>query len=457
MSRQERAQNFLKQPQLSTSVREVLDQKGFVLGEWPEEKWWGMFHEKELSSLIAAALESNPTLQAIKERIGFAKEEAVIARSKFFPLVYFDIDVNQTWLSKYGLYRTLNPSISRSSTQIDFGLSFSYEFDFWSKYKNLYRAAKFREYMEVAESKQVELVISTALAQTYYALKTNMQKKLLYEQLALVRKKYFALQSLLNRKALFSKIPPTISKESYLAAVQKVADAKDEIAMNKHLINILMGKSPDDKLAIDDTCTEFNFTITIPETLNLNLIARRPDLMASILRTEALACEVGVAIADFYPNINLKAFTGFESLQPSKLFEAQDSQISIIPALSLPVYTAGAIRANVRGKKNLYNQAVFQYNELLLKSTQEIADVLSFLEAVFQKKDCQSSIVDQAEIRNKIVTHNYVKGLSDLLEVYITEEQVIQESIDNIELIYAQYLGAIKLIKALGGGYHEDQ
>ncbi len=456
MSKQERAQNFLKQPQLSSSVKEVINQNQFALGEWPEKKWWAAFQEKELSFLIDMTLDSNPSLQAIKERIGFAKQESIIAGSKLFPLLYFDADDSILWLSKYGVYQTLNPTISPNGNLIDLSLSFTYEFDFWSKYKNLFRAAKFREMMEIAESKQVELIISTALAQTYYALKTNLQRKILYEQLALVRKKYNALQTLLNKKALFSKIPPTISQESYLAALQFVANITDEIAKNKHFINILAGRGPDEKLAIDETCSDFDFKITIPETLNLNLIARRPDLMAAIFRTEALACEVGAAISDFYPNINLKALGGLNTLKSGFLFNPESLQGSITPALSLPIYTAGAIKANVRGKKNLYNQAVFDYNDLLLKSTQEIADLLSFLDAVFKKKDFQSSIVDQAELRYNIISHNYIRGLSDLLEVYMTEEEVILKCLENIELVYAEYLGAIKLIKALGGGYHEN-
>lgn len=454
MSKKERQENFIKQPELTESAKEAILQKSFILGEWPEEKWWEVFHSQELSLLIETALNKNPTIQAIEQRVCFAKQEAIVKGGKLFPLISFDAKDSIGWFSKWGLYRTLNPNIPTNGNDIDLGISFSYEFDFWNQYKNIYKAAKFRAQSDYAQSKEVELIISTSLAQAYFALKTNLTRKVLYQQLALVRKKYYTLQVLLNKKALLSKIAPTVSKESYLAAEKFVSQIDQEIAVVKHLINILRGAGPDEPLAIDEDQTDFTYNITIPKTLNLDLIARRPDLMAMILKTEALACDVGVAIADFYPNIDLKAFAGFESLIPQYLFNRQSQSYSLTPALHLPIYTAGAIQANIRGKKALYNQAVFEYNALLLKSTQEVSDILSILEDVFQKREFQESIVDQAQLRHKIVTHNYTKGLDNLLQVYETEEQVIVQSLENIALIYAQFASAIKLIKALGGGYN---
>ncbi len=453
MSKKEQEENILTQPALTVPSKG----NGFAIGEWPEEKWWEVFNSEELSTLIEAALEKNPTILAVKERIKLAEQEAIIARSKLFPFLYFNGADQYTYLSKNGLYHSLNPSLSQNANLIDLGLSFTYEFDFWSKYRNLTRSAYVKAAAKIAESKEVELIISSSLASAYFSLRTNLQKKILYEQLASVRKKFAKLQSLLNKKALLSKIPLTHSEESYLAAKKMVSQIDQEVITNKHLINILGGLGPDHTLAIDETCTTFCYTIEIPDTLNFELVARRPDVMAATLRAKALAFEVGAAISDFYPNINLTALLGFESLVASKLFNiATGGTVGVTPAFSLPIFTAGAIRANVRGKKALYNQAVFEYNDLLLKSTQEIADTLTLLKSLFQKRADQSLIVDQAELRLKLISKNFTSGLDDLLQVYQSEEELILKNLENIDLIYAQYLSSIKLIKALGGGYNHE-
>lgn len=454
MSKLEQEKYVLEQPTLTSSTKKALKESEFIKGDWPETNWWEMFHSSELSNLIESALESNPSISTVKQRIEFAKEQAIIARSKLLPYVYFTGEDQYQLVSKNGLLHALNPCLPRLANLIDLDLLFVYEFDFWSKYRNLTRSAIAKAAADIAESKQVELIVSASLATAYFGLKTNYQKKGLLVQLASVRKKYLQLQTLMNKKALLSKIPMTHSEETFLSAKKSIAQIEQEIETTKHLINILRGVGPDTPLAIDDSCLDFSYTIQIPENLNLNLIARRPDLAAAICRAKALAFEVGAAIADFYPNVNLLAFLGLESFHLNNLFNVSGSgTFNINPAFSLPIFTAGAIAANVRGKKAQYNQAVFEYNDLLLQSTQEIADNLTVLRATFQKKADQTRIVDQADLRLRIISRNYAKGLDDLLQVYQSEEALILQQLTDIDLLYEEYMGTIKFIKALGGGY----
>ncbi len=454
MSKKEQEKNMLKQPSLTTSVESSQMGQEFVKGNWPNEKWWETFESNELSALVESALAMNPTIAGVKQRVDLAIQEAVITASSLYPTIYLNGDDNASIISKNGLYKALNPSLKEKQNLIDIGLSFFYEFDFWSKYRNLTRSAEVKKQAQYAEYKQAELIVSTSIAQSYFALKTSLLKRDLYQRLTLVRKKYLALQTLLNKKALLSRIPQTYSHEKYLAAKKAVSQIEKEIAVIKHMINIMRGTGPDDVLDIDDGCLSFNHKIEIPETLNLELVARRPDLMAAILRAKALSFEVGAAIADFFPNINLKMLLGLEATGNHNIFDMSSGQTNLVPAFSLPIFTAGAIRANVRGKKAMFQQAVFEYNELLLRSTQEIADALSILDDVFQKKEDQVQIVEQADLRFDIITLKHQKGLDNLLTVYESEEEVILTNLADIDLIFAQYAAAIKLIKALGGGYH---
>lgn len=456
MSEREKNEHFIEEPSLDRSVETALTDPHFAMGDWPEDKWWESFHSDELNELIREALECNPTIQSVKERIELARQRSLVARSRLFPFLFFDANESWQWLSKNGLYHTLNPSLAQNTNLVDLSLSFNYEFDFWGKYRNLYAAALGEVWSQTAEAKDVELIVSSALAQSYFALKVNLMRQKLLEELVTVRKKSYLLQALLQKKALLSKLPPSLAEERLRGAKKRYAGIIDEVLAQKHLINILRGEGPDSPFEVNDEVSSVAEKVAIPETLSLDLLSRRPDLMAAIWRVEALAHEVGAAKADFFPDINLRGLVGLESLGFSKLLQGDSITRGLFPAIHLPIFTAGAIRANVRAKKAAFNEAVYTYNQLLLQSSQEVADLLSLINSIFKKRDDQKVIVNAAAFRRDLVTLNFKKGLDDLLAVYAVEEEWIEKALEEAELIYAQYAASIKLIKALGGGYTCD-
>ncbi len=175
--------------------------------------------------------------------------------------------------------------------------------------------------------------------------------------------------------------------------------------------------------------------------------------MAQIWRVEALAHEVGAAKADFFPNINLTAFTGLESVLYSLLFRGNSETGGLQPAIHLPIFTAGAIRANIEAKKAAFDEAVYEYNNLLLRSSKEVADLLVIVETVFKQKHKQNQIVGNAKSRYELTKLRKEKGLDNTLQTLAYQDSLIQKQLEDVNLLYSQYLATIKLIKALGGGY----
>jgi NodT family efflux transporter outer membrane factor (OMF) lipoprotein len=451
MSHDDEVRNVLSAPSIETN-RDTLF---FEKGEWPSSNWWVQYGSASLNALIAEALHKNPSIQAVRERIEYAKAQAVISRSDLLPLIYFDASDEVQLLSKNGLYRALNPDISLFNQQIDFSLSFSYEFDFWGKYRNLYRAALGLQKAAVAETAQAELIITTALAQTFFALETNLLRKAYYEKLLEVRKSYFALQAKLLKNALSSKLVPLLSEEAVFEAEKYLYAIDEEISVNKHTINTLAGRGPDEPIELSEALAHLPSKLAIPNAISSELLSRRPDLMAQIWRMDALAKEVGAAKAALWPNINLLGFAGLQSGSWSKLFEWASKAIGAIPGLSLPVYTAGAIGANVDAKYALFNEAVYQYNDLILKSFQEVSDLLATAKAVYGEKTRQNQIVASARARYKLTKDRLQCGIDDALTLLKIEEELLQKNLSDVELLYQQYVISVSLTRALGGGYCE--
>ncbi|MDE3046136.1 MAG: efflux transporter outer membrane subunit [Verrucomicrobiota bacterium] len=453
MSEEAQTRSLMAPPSLVPTIDHSLATSFFTTGDWPSNSWWEVFDSKELNDLITSALLINPSIQAVEKRVQWAKQRAIIARGPLFPLIFFNATDNWEYLSQNGLYRALNPNLALNNQQIDFTMSFSYEFDFWDKYRNLFRAALGREKAEEAESAQVKLVVTTSLAQAYFALKTNLLRKNLYERLYEVRKNIYDLQQLLVDNSLYSKLPPLFAEENMLEAKKLVFSIQEEVAVDRHLVNILAGRGPDDPLQIDEVLSSLPKTIPIPTSISLDLLACRPDLMAQIWRVESLAHEVGAAKAEFYPNINVAALAGLESGSFSNLFSWLSKTAGALPAIHLPVFTAGAIGAKVKGTKALFAQAVFEYNDLILKSFKEVADVLVFAKSIFEQKAKQGIIVASAKARYDLTLLRQVQGLDNALQNYEFQEEVIQKELEDVRLLYNQFLASIKLIKALGGGY----
>lgn len=429
----------------------------FAAGSWPKQQWWLSYQSPELNALISESLANNPSIQEVHRRVSIARQEAVVTGSILFPLVFFDATETRQYLSKNGLFRAFNPGLPLSATLLDLSLSFSYEFDFWGQNRNLLSEALGKAKAQEAEAAETELMISTALSQAYFAYKTNLIRQQLYKELVNLRTQMAYLHQQLLRQGLSSQLPVLAAAENVLEAKKLLASINEELSKNKYLINVLAGRGPDSPLALSRRLPQLPQRLQIPRTISLDLIARRPDLMAQIWRAKAWAYKTGAAMSAYYPNVNLVGFIGLESLAWAKFFNIASGTTGLKPAIHLPIFTAGAIRANIRATKAEFDAAIFAYNNLLLRSTQEILDVLVFAQTSYQHKKEQDQIVHFAEQRYHLVDLRRQQGLDSQFAVYAVHEELIQKRLVKITLLYNQYLASIKLTKALGGGYHQPQ
>lgn len=453
MSDSDKKENLASSPSLEKSHKEGIDSDVFASGAWPDKDWWTFFESPVLSQWIRDAFVKNPSLQSLESSIEQARQAAALSRSKLMPTLYFDARDNYAYFSRHELVHLYNPSLPISGYEADLSLAFNYEFDFWNKNRNMFRAALGELKAKIAEYYQAELILSTSLAQSYFALLTTLQKKELYQDLLAVRKKRLALQFKMQEGAIFDAFPPLLGDEGVKEAEQFAAQMEDEIKLETHQINILMGRGPDEDLYLENITQNPPKQIPLPKDLSANLLARRPDLMAQIWRAEAFASQVSAAKADFFPNINLAAFGGFKSVAWSNLFQNSSHTVGYSPAISLPIFTAGAIKANVRTKKAAFDQAIFEYNNLLLVSAQEVADALSQVQTVYKQKDLQTEVVLDAAKRLELTLLRVEGRLDSEFSVLDFKEALIDKKIKEADLTYLQYAFVIKLMKSLGGGY----
>lgn len=447
---------FLPPQQIQSSVGLALKQPYFKVGQWPALNWWESFNSLELNQLVNQALAQNPSIQSVEQKVEVALQVAKKEKAPLFPFVFFDASQDWGRLSKNGVPYQFNPSLGSIYDLVDLKLSFSYELDFWGKNRNQLQAALGKLRSQKAESKQVELMVTTSMAKAYFALKTNLKRRELYSRLYEVKSSVLDLNELLYQKAIRSKIDPVSSVEDLEELEKEILALDEEIKSNFYLLNILRGSSPDEPLEISSFLEEVPKALELPQDLSSDLLVRRPDLIASIWHIEALMHEVNVAVADFFPRVDLLGFLGLQSFPFKHLFDWKSREGRLQPSIHIPIFKAGEIRANFKKNRAELEGAIYDYNALLLTSLKEAADSLVLINRTYEQKASQKIIVEQAELKFNLLELRYRNGIDGLLKVYEVEAELLQKQLDNVMITFEQYLSVIQMIKALGGGYSTE-
>jgi NodT family efflux transporter outer membrane factor (OMF) lipoprotein len=184
-----------------------------------------------------------------------------------------------------------------------------------------------------------------------------------------------------------------------------------------------------------------------------DLLGRRADIAAARWRVEASSSDVANAKTQFYPNINLVAFAGFSSIGLGNLLNSGSQQWGVGPAVRLPIFEAGRLRANLRGKTADLDAAVESYNAAVIDAVRDVADQVASSQAIVRQQLEQRAAQDAAESAYDIAVQRYKAGLGNYLNVLTAETSVLAQRRLAVDLAGRALDTQVALIRALGGGY----
>lgn len=444
---------------IDPSLEEALSSATFEAGEWPSENWWEMFQDPQLNALILQAVEDSPTIKKAEAQVDYAKQVAKRERAALFPELDFNATENWQHLSKNGLYRSYFPLPAGSQPPpptldlIDVQLNFSYEFDFWGKYRKTFNAALGVAKSQEAEAAQATLVLATSVALAYFDLQSNQATLTILRQMLDERKQALDLANARQEYGLTNQIPTLGSEQNIFTLEQLILATEQEIIIDKHMLMVLLGQGPDSPQIIEDPRSSFVSPFPLPMDISSDLLARRPDLMAQIWTVESAAYQIGAAKTDFYPSFSLGAMAGLESITFNKLFKISSRQGSLNPAIHLPIFTAGRIKANVLTKVAEFETAVYQYNDLLLQAAKQVADEITTLRTVNDQLLVQGRNLESYQATYALNLSRFEQGVSNYLDVLSAEDAFLNQQLTEVDLLHNRLNSAVRLIKALGGGY----
>jgi NodT family efflux transporter outer membrane factor (OMF) lipoprotein len=424
-----------------------------VPGDWPREDWWTMFGDTRLDVLMQQALAGSPSLRAAEARVRSASALADSARTSLYPTIDLSASANRERFSANDIYPPpfAGSRVNQGRTTLDF----NYEFDFWGKHRNELAAALGGARATAADAAQAKLVLAAAVAHSYFQLQSDLASLSVAQDTLAEREGLRELNRVRTSRGLEVAIALRQSDQQVAASRVEVTAAEAAVQIDRHQLAALLGLGPDAALDIQPVLHTYDEALSLPANLPADLLARRPDIAAQRFRLEAAAAQIGAAKADFFPNVNLTAFIGFgaTALNGLNLFTAASRVAGVGPALHLPIFDAGRLRADLRGRYGEYDAAVEQYNQTLLDALRQVADQVSSVQAVKQQLKYQAVALAAADDAHRLTLDRYRAGLSSYLDVLVNEERLLAERMNRVRLEGRNLALAVEMIRALGGGY----
>jgi len=427
---------------------------GFGRGEWPAAGWWRSFHNDELTRLIEKALKDAPDMRIASARIRLAERLADITRSGALPQVSAGADVTHNRISENGLIPV--SFVDNPYTQAQLFTALGYDLTWWGENRPMLKSRLDEVRASRAEKAQAELILSAAVARTYNELQRAYTMSRLADEAVENREETRRLIHLRVEKGLETRIAEQRAETVLAASREMAVNAAKEIDVLRNQLAALTGEGPDAGAEIPVILgAPAPLAFDFPENLKIDLIARRPDITALRWRAEAAGARVDAAKTRFYPNINLTALVGLQSIDIGKILNSGSAIYSAGPAVHIPLFDGGRLRAGLGASYAEHDMAVESYNKSLIYAAKEIADNLYWMKSIRRRREINQQAMKAAKDTYKLTTLRYEKGLDNILPVLGARYEVLAQRVNQENLESAYNSAWISLVKSLGGGYQD--
>lgn len=414
--------------------------------------WWRQLNDPLLNSLVRDAVSSSPDLQVVKARFQAASAQVGLADAAGD----LQIGAKATGLAAVSPKPEIPlPTPVETDRYLKWGnlsLQAMQSIDLWGKYRHQAEAAgKVREAVAF-EQAQTQIMLSQAVV----ALYINWQH-FAAQQAVLQRRLNNAVQieQLLAKRVRAQLMPASVlyapqSAQEQIKA-QQAALARDVLHI-KHALSVMTGKVPD---ALDDVSPSVlpEAPLVAVDGLKADLLGKRPDIAAQRALLQARALTIQSAKAEFYPNIELKLMAGLSQVDAFSLLDSKSKMLGFMPAVTLPIFTSGALQANLRLKQSEYNEQVARYNQTVQQAMRAAADAIGDYRQSRQQSAWQRAAADSERKNAAAALRRAQAGLDNRL-VYLQKNDAVLQQESQWLTAKSNVLSAWNRLNAeLGGGF----
>jgi multidrug efflux system outer membrane protein len=418
-------------------------------------RWWEQLGDPILTALIETALENNRDLQTAIWRVKEYWGQYQVARSALFPQINFTANAYKTKLPTNAVLTQFLPGINPEFANYSPLINLSYEFDFWGQQRNLSYAA-FAEYAAQIENRRtVVLTLIGAVAQAYMTLRQLDEQLVISRETLRSRADSLKLQTDRYQGGVISEMDVSQAESAYQEAWVAIEQLQLQIPVQENLLSVLIGQNPE-PIVRGKKVDEWPLPFSVPTGLPLDLLARRPDIIAAENLLIASNANIGVARANFLPQINLTSFYGWDSAHLNTLFTQSARTWQVGGTLLEQIFTGGRLFGTLHVAKAQQKEALFHYEQTILNALAEVNNALITFEKSKQIYVSYTADVEALQQYLHLAVLRYNEGETDYLTVLDAERTLFSALLSQIQAQAEQFLALVNLYKALGGGWVVD-
>eukprot|EP00903_Cladosiphon_okamuranus_P003692 g3690.t1 len=419
-----------------------------AFSERMSNRWWGIFGDSELNSLMADLQNGNFDLRAAEARRNQAYAALGVSRSGLFPQVDGSASATRN--------RASENSVSGGFTDTYYdnysvAMALGYELDLWGRVRRIVEAGRATAVAAEVSVDQTRLSLQTQLARSFFAL------RFIDSEAAVLR------QALDTRQETLDLAQDRF--EGGATSELDVARAQSELATTKAQLVALEAPraSLENAIAILAGKNASNFSIS-PKTLSgkaphipagspVQLLGRRPDVFASEMALAAASAEIGVQEANFYPRISLIGSGGFTSAKTSDFLNWSSTEFSLGPQVDLPIFQGLRRKADLEAAKARHQEALATYQQTVLQAFADVENALSSRRGAIHEIAAQQESIAAAKRSYELSEVRYKEGVSSYLEVADSQRELLNAQRLEVQARGRSFEATVQLIQALGGGF----
>jgi len=409
--------------------------------------WWQVFQDPQLQELIRTALKQNYDLQLATERINAARAQVAISRSRLLPQVQGNGDFSG---GKEHNFQTKSNFLLLTADA-------AFQLDFFGRLRRATEASR-AELLGTEDSRQtVTLTLVSDVASAYFALlQLDLQLQITRETVK-TQQDSVKLTNLRVEHGVATRLDVLQAQQVLDSANAQIPDLERRIAQEENAISILLGNYPQ-AVPRGRALVEQPLPPEVPPGMPSSLIERRPDIREAEQVMVAANAEIGVAKAQFFPQIALTGSGGGSFGRSSAFSSLMGSQVGIWSygaQVSQPIFTGGALRGNLHAAESQHQQALISYRQTIQRAFGDVSDALIGYEKFHQVRVRQEDTVKDLQESVRLSEMRYKGGTTTYLEVLDGQRSLFSAELTLAEARGTEYQSLVQLYRALGGGWQQ--
>lgn len=413
-----------------------------ITGEELKGKWWQMYNNPELDSIVVFALEHNRDLAVAASRIEAARYSMSVARAEYLPSLTSVLQVGTDYAAK-----------ERDTYNFALQPTVSWNVSLFGALKHTEREAQAEILSSEWSYRGVLLSLTTQVVEAYYTYQQASQSLLLAEQSLVLREEQLRLITQMQRQGFSTKLDLNQAQSLVYAAQADVAKYSRSVTQSQLSLTTLLGVMPQSEGPAHTSLTIEGLPAMVDVGVPSDILERRPDVMESFYDLQAAAAKVGITRSNRFPTISLTGSGGLISSAARRFFADGYWEWSAAAGLTQPLFSFGRLKRNEQIARVGYHEAVKEYEQTVINAVEEVESALvaisTFNEQIARYNEYVAANQRIAELTRAL----YERGLDDYFNVISTFQTWYDSQITFITLLAQQYINYAELVMALGDGW----